>query len=373
MSRLNFNLQKTASNSGARAAVMQTLHAKIETPVFMPVGTQAAVKGLRSEELQRLGYQIILGNTYHLLLRPGPEVFRQFGGIHEFAKWPHAVLTDSGGFQVFSLSGSRKITEEGAVFRSHIDGRKLMLSPEISIDMQKAIGSDIMMVFDECVPSTTCYFDAERAMHLTHRWASRSLKARGESMQALFGIVQGACFEPLRQQSAQFLTDLSFDGFAIGGLAVGESKEEREHFTGFTTQFLPEHLPRYLMGVGTPLDLLEAVHRGVDMFDCIIPGLHAQQGTAFSHNGIVRLRKSLNKFRKDPIDLQCGCDTCMNYSRAYIHHLVKAGEGLGWRLIAWHNLFFYRELMAEMRQQILADTFHSYFKSKQKQLAQKAD
>lgn len=370
MSRLNFTLQKTATGSRARAAVMQTLHSKIETPVFMPVGTQATVKGLRSEELQSLGFNIILGNTYHLLLRPGPEVFKKFGGIHNFVKWPRSVLTDSGGFQIFSLPNSRKMTEDGAEFRSYIDGDKILLSPELSISMQRAIGSDIMMVLDECVPSTTDFKNAERAMHLTHRWALRSLKARGESEQSMFAIVQGACFEELRKQSADFLTQHPFDGFAIGGLAVGESKAEREDFTAYTTELLPEHLPRYLMGVGTPIDLLEAVHRGVDMFDCIIPGAHAQQGTAFTHKGLVRLRRGVYKFSEEPIDPECGCDICSKYSKAYIHHLVKAGEGLGWRLIVWHNLYFYRELMLEMRQQILDDTFLNYYQQKRLLLSQ---
>ena len=370
MSRLNYKLLKTATGSRARAGTMRTLHATVETPVFMPVGTQAAVKGLRSEDLQTLGFNIILGNTYHLLLRPGPDVFKKFGGIHKFAQWPRAVLTDSGGFQIFSLPNARKMREEGAEFRSYIDGTKILLSPELSIGMQRAIGSDIMMVLDECVPSTTDYADAQRAMHLTHRWALRSLAAREDSPQSMFAIVQGACFEKLREESASFLREHPFDGFAIGGLAVGETKGEREHFTEYTTQFMPEHLPRYLMGVGTPIDLLEAVHRGVDMFDCIIPAAHAQQGTAFSHTGQIRLRRGVYKFSEEPIDSNCGCDICSKYSRAYIHHLIKAGEGLGWRLIVWHNLYFYRELMMEMRRHILADTFATYYAEKRKFLVQ---
>lgn len=351
---------------------MTTLHAEVETPVFMPVGTQATVKGLRSEDLQSIGFNIILGNTYHLLLRPGPEVFQKFGGIHNFAQWPRAVLTDSGGFQIFSLPNARKMTEDGAEFRSYIDGKKILLSPELSISMQRAIGSDIMMVLDECVPSTTEHANALRAMHLTHRWALRSLKARENSPQSMFAIVQGACFEDLRKMSAEFLTQHPFDGFAIGGLAVGESKNEREDFTAYTTQFLPPNLPRYLMGVGTPIDLLEAVHRGVDMFDCIIPTAHAQQGTAFTHNGLVRLRRGVYKFSEEAIDPGCGCDICQKYSRAYIHHLVKADEGLGWRLIAWHNLYFYRDLMRQIRQHILDDSFSEYYRTK-RELLDKSD
>jgi queuine tRNA-ribosyltransferase len=368
MTRLSFQLQKAASDSRARAAVFRTLHSEVQTPVFMPVGTNATVKGLRSEELQSLGFNIILANTYHLLLRPGPEVFQQFGGIHDFAKWPRAVLTDSGGFQIFSLPNSRKMTEEGAAFRSHIDGKKFLLSPELSIEMQRAIGSDIMMVLDECVPSTTNFANAERAMHLTHRWALRSLRAREDSPQSLFAIVQGACFQELRKQSVEFLTQHSFDGFAIGGLAVGESKAEREDFTEFTAHLLPENLPRYLMGVGTPIDLLEAVHRGVDMFDCIIPLTHAQQGTAFTGNGSVRIKRGVFKFSDDPVDPACDCSTCRTYPKAYIHHLVKANEGLGWRLIAWHNLYFYKNLMLEMREHILNDTFSDYYRQKRELL-----
>lgn len=370
MTRLNFNLLKTAKGSRARAATFRTLHSEVQTPVFMPVGTQATVKGVRSEDLQSIGFNIILGNTYHLLLRPGPEVFQKFSGIHKFAQWPHAVLTDSGGFQIFSLPNSRKMTEEGAEFRSYIDGKKILLSPELSIGMQRAINSDIMMVLDECVPSITDHADALRAMHLTHRWALRSLKAREDSPQSLFAIVQGACFEDLRKESAGFLTQHPFDGFAIGGLAVGETKSEREDFTEYTTQFLPENLPRYLMGVGTPVDLLEAVHRGVDMFDCIIPTAYAQQGTAFTHKGTARLRRGVYKFDEGPIEENCGCETCEKYSRAYIHHLVKADEGLGWRLISWHNLYFYRQLMLSMRQHILADTFVEFYREKRELLDQ---
>ena len=370
MSRLSFQLAAEAPGSRARAGSFTTLHGEVKTPVFMPVGTQATVKGMRVEDLKVVGSQVLLANTYHLLLRPGPEVFRKFGGIHKFMRWDGPVLTDSGGFQIFSLSKERRITEEGAAFRSYVDGRLILLSPESSIETQKAIGSDIMMVLDECVPSTSSHAEATRAMGLTHRWAVRSLAARGDSPQALFGIVQGACFEDLRRESASFLRDLPFDGFAIGGLAVGETKGEREHFTSFSTDLLPRHLPRYLMGVGMPIDLLEAVHRGVDMFDCILPSALAQQGTAFTHKGIFRFRRSVYKFSDEPIDPNCSCYTCTNYSRAYLHHLNKATEGLGWHLLTHHNLHFYRELMAEMRQHILAGTFAEYYRSKRDDLVQ---
>jgi queuine tRNA-ribosyltransferase len=283
--------------------------------------------------------------------------------------WEHSVLTDSGGFQIFSLENSRTMTEDGASFRSYIDGTKIFLSPEVSINTQRAIGSDIMMVLDQCIPSTADHSAAAAAMHLTHRWAIRSLAARGESPQALFGIVQGACFPDLRRESADFLTNLPFDGFAIGGLAVGETKAMREDFTELTSELLPEFLPRYLMGVGTPIDLLEAVHRGVDMFDCIMPTALAQQGVAFTRRGRFRLARGVYKFADEALDGDCKCSTCANYSRAYLHHLIKASESLGWQLIGFHNLWFYHELMATMRSHILADTFARFYRDMREPLA----
>jgi queuine tRNA-ribosyltransferase len=271
MSRLKFILEKEAKDSRARAGRFTTLHGEVLTPIFMPVGTQASVKSQNVDSLKAMGSRVLLANTYHLLLRPGIEVFRKFGGIHKFMNWDLPVLTDSGGFQIFSLPNARNLTEEGAVFRSYVDGRNILLSPELSIETQKAINSDIMMVLDQCVPSTVEYALAKSAMELTYRWAKRSLAARGDSEQALFAIIQGACFKDLRIRSAEALTQLPFDGFAIGGLAVGETKEERNDFCELSASLLPKNLPRYLMGVGTPIDLLEAVHRGVDMFDCILP------------------------------------------------------------------------------------------------------
>ncbi len=371
MSRLGFQLLANAPGTRARAARFTTPRGvSVLTPIFMPVGTQATVKGVRAEELEASGAKILLANTYHLLLRPGPDVFRKLGGIQKFMGWSGAVLTDSGGFQIFSLPNERNMTEDGASFRSYVDGDKILLSPEVSIETQKAIGSDIMMVLDECVPSTVDHAVAKLAMERTHRWAVRSLAARGDSPQALFGIVQGACYKDLRKESAKFLTDQPFDGFAIGGLAVGESKAEREDFTAITTDFLPEDRPRYLMGVGTPIDLLEAVHRGVDMFDCIMPSSLAQQGTAFTHKGLMRFRRSVYKFEDKPLDANCSCETCQKYSRAYIHHLVKAKEGLGWHLLARHNLHFYQELMRQMRGHILAGTFATYYQAKRGDLVQ---
>lgn len=368
--RLRFELEKKASGSRARATRFRTLHSEVVTPVFMPVGTQATVRGQTIETLESAGSQVLLANTYHLLLRPGPEVFTKFGGIHPFMNWPKSVLTDSGGFQIFSLPNSRRMNEEGASFQSYVDGQRVLLSPEKSIETQKAIGSDIMMALDQCIPSTSPREEAVRAMELTHRWAKRSLAARGESPQSMFGIVQGACFEDLRRQSADFLMRLPFDGFAIGGLAVGETKAQREDFCELTASLLPENLPRYLMGVGTPIDLLEAVHRGVDMFDCILPTALAQQGVAFTSIGRMELRRGVYKLAEERLDPSCPCPTCAVYSRAYLHHLVKTREVLGWHLLGQHNLWFYHRLMAEMREAILKDRFAELYREKRPLLMQ---
>ncbi len=373
MSRLNFTVDRQSAHSKARAGRFQTSHGEVLTPVFMPVGTQATVKGQTVDALKAVGSSVLLANTYHLLLRPGPDVFRKFGGIHRFMNWDRPVLTDSGGFQIFSLSTDRAMNEEGAWFKSYVDGTAHLLSPESSIAMQQAIGSDIMMVLDECIPATAPFAQAEAAMELTHRWAQRSLAARGGSPQALFGIVQGACHEALRKKSATFLAGLPFDGLAIGGLAVGETHAERYQFTGFVTDYLPADRPRYLMGVGTPVDILEAVHRGVDMFDCIIPSQLAQRGTAFTSHGKVHGRRSVYKFAEEPLDAECDCQTCRDYTRAYLHHLVKADEPLGWNLLTIHNLRYYHRLMAEMRASILAGEFAAYYEMKRRQLARMDD
>ena len=361
MSRLAFTIEKESPGSQARAGRFQTAHGEVRTPVFMPVGTQATVKNMNVEGLKATGAQVLLANTYHLLLRPGPDVFRKFGGIHRFMNWDRPVLTDSGGFQIFSLPESRAMSEAGARFRSYVDGELHFLSPESSIEMQRAIGSDIMMVLDQCIASTAPHAEAEAAMLLTHRWAERSLRARGESPAALFGIVQGACHRDLRLRSAEFLRALPFDGLAIGGLAVGETHEQRYEFTGLVTAHLPQNLPRYLMGVGTPIDILESVHRGVDMFDCIIPTQFAQRGTAFSSHGRLHLRRAAYKFSEEPLDAACDCSTCRQYSRAYLHHLIKSDEVLGWNLLSIHNLAFYQRLMAEIRAAVLAGEFPAYY------------
>jgi queuine tRNA-ribosyltransferase len=357
--------------SQARLGRFSTVHGQVDTPVFMPVGTLATVKTVDPLELESLGTQIVLGNTYHLLLRPGPEVFRKFGGIHKFMNWNKPVLTDSGGFQIFSLPRARKITEEGAIFQSYVQGAMHTLTPESSIAMQNDIGSDIMMVLDQCIKSTADHAETRAAMELTHRWAVRSLNARAgmrdagnevAQHQALFGIIQGGVFEDLRNESVKVLTQLPFDGFAIGGLAVGETKREREDFTEIVTRLLPQDKPRYLMGVGTPVDLLEAVRRGVDMFDCIIPTKLAQQGVVYTSKGEIKLFRADYKFSDDKLDENCFCSTCTRFSRGYLHHLTKCRETLGWRALAIHNISYYHKLMASMREAIRLGRFMDLYR-----------
>ncbi|MEA3187343.1 MAG: queuine tRNA-ribosyltransferase [Chthoniobacter sp.] len=363
-SRLNFRLDAQASGSRARAATFRTLHNEVLTPLFMPVGTQATVKAQLPQTLEDSGSQILLANTYHLLLRPGVEVFRRLGGIHAFMSWKRSVLTDSGGFQIFSLPHSRAMSEAGAVFQSYLDGRTILLSPEVSIETQIAISSDIMMALDQCIPSTANEAVARAALGITHRWAARSLSARGDSPQSMFGIVQGALFPELRRESAEVLGAMAFDGFAIGGLAVGEAKTEREDVCESTAQLLPADKPRYLMGVGTPLDILEAVHRGVDMFDCIMPTQLAQRGAVFTSRGFLQMRRSIYKYATEPLDPACSCPTCTRYSRAYLHHLTKTGETLGWQLLGKHNLHFYHQLMRDIRASILDGAFSDLYREK---------
>jgi queuine tRNA-ribosyltransferase len=363
-SRLNFRLDAQAAGSRARAATFRTLHNEVQTPLFMPVGTRATVKAQLTRTLEEAGSQILLANTYHLMLRPGVEVFRRLGGIHNFMSWERSVLTDSGGFQIFSLPHSRSMSEEGAVFQSYLDGRTILLSPEVSIETQRAINSDIMMALDQCIASTADEATARAAVEITQRWAARSLAARGDSPQSMFAIVQGALFKELRRESAERLTEMPFDGFAIGGLAVGEAKSEREDLCEFTADLLPTDRPRYLMGVGTPLDILEAVHRGVDMFDCIIPTQVAQRGAAFTSRGYLQMRRGVYKFADEKLDPECDCPTCARYSRAYLHHLTKSAETLGWQLLGKHNIHFYHRLMREIRASILAGTFLELYRAK---------
>ncbi|MBK9073191.1 MAG: tRNA guanosine(34) transglycosylase Tgt [Myxococcales bacterium] len=371
--RVRFRVEATAAGTRARAGTLTTARSEILTPVFMPVGTRAAVRSQNLGQLQQLGAQIILGNTYHLMVRPGIELFERLGGLHKWMRWDKSILTDSGGFQIFSLPHIRAMSEDGATFRSQLDGTVFHLTPERSVAMQLAIGSDIMMVLDQCINSTSPHGEAKAAMELTHRWAARSLAARGDAASALFAIVQGACFADLRRQSAAALTDMTgFDGYAIGGLAVGESKAEREDIAEMTADLLPRDKPRYLMGVGTPIDLLEGVHRGVDMFDCILPTAWAQQGTVFSSRGKLDLRRGVHKFDEAPLDEACACDACVLYGRSYLHHLVKCKEPLGWQLLANHNLHFYLGLMAKMRGHIIAGTFPAFY-AEQREVLMRTD
>ncbi len=362
--KLPFTVHAVDTGSHARRGTLLTQHGPVETPTFMAVGTRATVTGLTPQDLAHVGTQVVLGNTYHLLLRPGPELFRRVGGIHKFMQWDGPVLTDSGGYQIFSLPAQRLITEKGARFKSYVDQSTHMLSPERSIEMQTALGSDIMMVLDVCLDSTSTKEEMRSAMERTHRWALRSLAARTNDAQALFAITQGGIDRELRAESAAFLTQHPFDGFAIGGLAVGDGRSEREDMTHFAADLLPKDRPRYLMGVGTPPDLLHAILAGVDMFDCIIPTHLAWQGTAFTSTGRVRVTRSVNKTADIPLDDECTCNTCRQFSRSYLHHLMKCSEPLGPRLLSIHNLFYYHALMAEARREIASGTYAAWARRK---------
>ncbi len=339
---------------------MRTPHAEIETPVFMPVGTQATVKTMTPEEVASFGFRIILSNTYHLHLRPGEDVVAEAGGLHEFMNWPHAILTDSGGFQVFSLAKLRKIEEDGVRFQSHLDGRPLFISPEKSVAIQEALGADIIMAFDECIPYPADFEYAKRSTERTLRWAQRCIAAKTRSDQALFGIVQGGVYPELWAQTAQRLIDMDFPGYGIGGLSVGEPKPVMLEMLETTTAVLPEDKPRYLMGVGEPVDLIESVARGVDMFDCVLPTRIARHGTIFTCYGTLTVRNA--KFARDftPLDPDCDCYACKNYTRAYVRHLLKADEVLGIRLTTWHNLAFLAKLMEDVRTAIWEDRFAQF-------------
>jgi queuine tRNA-ribosyltransferase len=328
----------------------------------MPVGTYGTVKAMTPEELRELGAEIILGNTFHLMLRPGTEIIKLHGDLHDFMHWDKPILTDSGGFQVFSLAKLRKITEEGVSFNSPVDGARVLLTPESSMQVQRDLGSDIVMIFDECTPYPATEQQARESMELSLRWAQRSKQAHQGNPSALFGIVQGGMYEPLRRISAQGLVDIGFDGYAIGGLSVGEPEEERNAVLEHTTPLLPMDRPRYLMGVGTPEDIVESVRRGVDMFDCVIPTRNARTGFLYTSEGIVKIRNS--KYQRDtrPLDEQCGCYTCRNYSRAYLRHLDKCREILGARLNTIHNLHYYQQLMKDIRTAIEEDRFDAYVK-----------
>jgi len=365
---MQFTLHKTASGeTRARRGTVHLNHGDVQTPAFMPVGTYGTVKGMLPRDIEAIGADIILGNTFHLWLRPGTDIIDQFGGLHKFMHWDKPILTDSGGFQVFSLGEMRKITEEGVHFKSPIDGAKVFLSPEKSMQIQYSLNSDIVMQFDECTPYPATHAEAKKSLELSLRWGQRCLNEHQNlgSTNALFGIVQGSMYSDLRQQSLEGLLEIGFDGYAIGGLSVGEPKEEMMAVLDYLPDDMPANKPRYLMGVGKPEDLIEGVRRGVDMFDCVMPTRNARNGHYFvtgdaDNTGVVRIRNSQYRTDTGPLDPECDCYTCQNFSRAYLYHLNKCKEMLGAQLATIHNLRYYQRLMEGIRDAIEADTFDEF-------------
>ncbi|MEJ2761327.1 MAG: tRNA guanosine(34) transglycosylase Tgt [Gammaproteobacteria bacterium] len=349
-----------AQDGAARAGRMTFERGTVQTPVFMPVGTYGTVKAMTPEELREVGSEIILGNTFHLMLRPGMDVIEKHGGLHGFMQWPGPILTDSGGFQVYSLAEGRRITEEGVHFRSPVDGAAVFLGPEESIAVQHALDADVIMVFDECTPYPADEETARQSMELSLRWARRSREAHGENTGALFGIVQGGMHPALREASLAGLLDIDFDGYAIGGLSVGEPREVMLAMVERLAGGMPADRPRYLMGVGTPEDLVEAVGRGMDMFDCVLPTRNARNGHLFTRRGTVKIRNAAHRDSTAPLDPDCGCYTCRHYSRAYLHHLDRTNEILGARLNTWHNLYYYHVLMHGLRAAIAAGSLDAF-------------
>jgi len=353
MSRECFMQFETVATEGkARRARLKFPRGTVETPAFMPVGTYGTVKGMLPRDIEDTGAHILLGNTFHLMLRPGTDIIEQHGDLHDFMQWNKPILTDSGGFQVFSLGKMRKITEQGVTFQSPVDGSKVNLTPERSMEVQRKLGSDVVMIFDECTPYPATEQEAADSMRMSLRWAKRSKDAHGDSPSALFGIIQGGMYDHLRDESLEGLSEIDFDGYAIGGLSVGEPKDEMMKVLDHLAHKMPEDKPRYLMGVGRPEDLVEGVRRGVDMFDCVMPTRNARNGYLFTHTGIVKIRNSANKTSTAAVDDQCDCYTCKNFSRAYLHHLDKCNEILGSQLNTIHNLHYYQTLMAGLRQAI---------------------
>lgn len=359
---ITYELIKQCPHTGARAGRIHTPHGSFDTPIFMPVGTQASVKTLAPEELKEMGAGIILSNNYHLFLRPGSKLVKEAGGLHKFMNWDRAILTDSGGFQVFSLGDLRKISEEGVTFRSHIDGSKKFLSPEIATQSQMDLGADIIMAFDECVPYPADFKYTRESMELTLRWAQRCKDTMTNPNQGLFGIVQGGMYKDLRIECANRLVDMDFPGYAVGGLSVGEPKELMYEMLDITLEHLPQNKARYLMGVGTPDCLVEGVMRGIDMFDCVYPTRVARNGTAMTWNGRLVIKNAQYENDFHPIDEHCNCYTCRNYSRAYIRHLVRVNEIFGLRLLTIHNLHFLIDFMRQMRQSIMEDRFPEFYR-----------
>lgn len=355
---MDFNV--LAQDGFARRGQLRFERGTVETPAFMPVGTYGSVKSMTPEEVSDTGAEIVLGNTFHLMLRPGTEIIKQHGDLHDFMRWQGPILTDSGGFQVFSLGDLRKITEKGVHFRSPINGSKVFLGPEESMQVQRDLGSDIVMIFDECTPYPADVKTAEKSMQLSLRWAKRSKDAHGDNPSALFGIVQGGMHEHLRDISLQGLEEIGFDGYAIGGLSVGEPKEDMIRILDHLAPKLPQDKPHYLMGVGRPEDLVEGVRRGIDMFDCVMPTRNARNGHLFVHQGVIKIRNSRYKTDTGPLDPLCDCYTCKNYSRSYLHHLDRTGEMLGPRLNTIHNLHYYQTLMSGIRDAIAEGKFEQF-------------
>ena len=353
----------SATDGEARRGELIFSRGRGQTPTFMPVGTYGTVKGMTPREIVDIGAEIILGNTFHLMLRPGTEVIKRHGGLHDFMHWKRPILTDSGGFQVFSLGKMGKVSESGVYFRSPIDGRQVFIDPEISMSVQRDLGSDIVMIFDECTPYPASHSEAEESMKLSLRWAERCKNAHGSNQSALFGIVQGGMYEDLRARSLSGLEDIGFDGYAIGGLSVGEPKSDMLRVLEHVGPRLPKDSPRYLMGVGKPQDLVESVQRGVDMFDCVMPTRNARNGHLFTRNGVIKIRNAKHKADLNPLDPECECYTCSRFSRAYLHHLDKCGEILGAQLNTIHNLSYYQDLMAIIRKSIVEGRLKSFAKT----------
>jgi len=349
---VEFEVNHRSRECDARVGRVHTPHGTFETPVFMPVGTQGSVKAVCPEDLVKAGARIVLANTYHLYLRPGHETIRRLGGLHQFMNWPRPILTDSGGFQVYSLAGLRKLTEEGVLFQSHLDGSSHFIGPKEAMEIQTALGADIIMAFDECVPFPAEYSYVEASVALTTRWAERCLAHRTDERQALFGIIQGGMYEDLRERSAKELVAMDFDGYALGGLSVGEDRETRLRIVRAVRRYLPEDKPVYLMGVGAPEDLVEAVILGVDMFDCVMPTRNARNGTLFTSRGRLTIKNARFAEDKRPLDASCGCYTCRGFSRAYLRHLFMSRELLGYRLNTIHNLHYYATLMEDVRRAV---------------------
>ena len=357
---IKFEVLKKHSHSSARLGILETPRGKIDTPCFMPVGTQATVKALTRENLESIGAQIILGNTYHLYLRPGHDLIQSLGGLHKFMNWTHPILTDSGGYQVFSMNKLTKVTEEGVKFKSHIDGSSHFISPEKAIEIQEALGADIIMAFDEPTPYPADLANTQKSLSLTNRWAKRCKDALQSKNQSLFGIIQGGMYPNLRKESSEQIIELDFPGYAIGGLSVGEEKHLMNDMTELTSSLLPELKPRYLMGVGTPEDLLTCSSMGVDMFDCVMPTRNARNGYLFITGGKINIRNSQYHNDPKPIDSNCSCYTCKNYSRAYLRHLIMAGEILAMHLLTLHNSYFYQNWMKNIRIAIEEDVPFSF-------------